>query len=130
VDALDGAPGVLSARYAGEQATDQDRIDYLLAQIKDVPREKRTARFRCVIAIASPGGLVELCSGECPGYITFTPRGDRGFGYDPVFYLPRLDRTMAELPPEVKNQVSHRGQAARQARAVLERRLANHTGSG
>ncbi|MFH1003193.1 MAG: non-canonical purine NTP pyrophosphatase, partial [Chloroflexota bacterium] len=80
VDALDGAPGVLSARYAGEQATDKDRLDYLLAQLKDVPWAKRTARFRCVIAIAPPGGPVELCSGECPGYITFTPRGDRGFG--------------------------------------------------
>ncbi len=121
VDALDGAPGVLSARYAGQQASDSDRVNYLLGQLKDVPWEKRTARFRCVIAITTPAGPVELCSGECPGFITFAPRGDHGFGYDPVFYLPELDKTMAELPLEVKNQVSHRGQAARRAFSLLER---------
>lgn len=121
VDALDGAPGVLSARYAGQQASDSDRVNYLLGQLKDVPWEKRTARFRCVIAITTPAGPVELCSGECPGFITFAPRGDHGFGYDPVFYLPELDKTMAELPMEVKNRVSHRGQAARRAFSLLER---------
>ena len=71
--------------------------DYLLARLEGVPREKRTARFRCVIAIAAPGGEVELCYGECPGVITFAPRGEQGFGYDPIFYLPELDKTMAEL---------------------------------
>jgi len=121
VDALGGEPGPLSARYAGEGASDIERIDYLLARLKDVPGEERTARFRCVIAIATPDGKVELCSGECRGLITLEPRGDHGFGYDPVFYLPELGKTMAELALPLKNQVSHRGQAARNARQVLER---------
>jgi XTP/dITP diphosphohydrolase len=122
VDALGGEPGQLSARYAGEGASDRDRIDYLLARLKGVPWERRTARFRCVIALATPDGEVELCSGECPGFITFEPRGEQGFGYDPIFYLPQLDKTMAELPLEVKNQVSHRGKAARQAIQWLRRK--------
>jgi XTP/dITP diphosphohydrolase len=121
VEALNGEPGVLSARYAGENASDSDRVKYLLAQLKVVPWEERRARFRCVIAIATPEGQVKICSGECHGYITFEPRGERGFGYDPVFYLPELGRTMAELPPEIKNRVSHRGQAARGAFSLLLR---------
>ncbi len=121
VDALGGEPGRLSARYAGEGASDRDRVNYLLSRLKGVPWQKRPARFRCIIAIATPGGEIELCSGECRGFITFEPRGEQGFGYDPVFYLPELDKTMAELPLEIKNQVSHRGQAARKAYQVLER---------
>ena len=122
VDALGGEPGPLSARYAGEGASDSDRINYLLSRLKGVPWQKRSACFRCVIAIATPDGKVELCFGECPGFITFEPKGGQGFGYDPVFYLPQLDRTMAELPLEVKNQVSHRGKAARQAYWWLRRK--------
>jgi len=121
VDALGGEPGRFSARYAGEGASDRDRVSYLLSRLKDVPWQKRSARFRCVIAIATPDGEVEFCSGECRGVITFEPRGEQGFGYDPIFYLPELDKTMAELPLEVKNQVSHRGQAARKVYQVLER---------
>ncbi|MFC1875355.1 XTP/dITP diphosphatase [Chloroflexota bacterium] len=121
VGTLNGEPGVLSARYAGENASNSDRVKYLLAQLKGVPWEERRARFRCVIAIATPEGQVKICSGECHGYITFEPRGERGFGYDPVFYLPELDRTMAELPPEIKNRVSHRGQAVRGAFSLLLR---------
>lgn len=121
VDILDGAPGLFSARYAGEGASDQDRVNYLLAKLEDVPWEQRSARFRCVIAVATPAGRVELCSGECAGLITFEPRGEQGFGYDPIFYLPDLDKTMAELSPETKNQISHRGQAARQVAGVLAR---------
>jgi len=119
VDALGGEPGRLSARYAGENASDKDRVNYLLLRLKDVPWERRSARFRCVIAIATPDGEVEFCSGECQGFITFEPRGEQGFGYDPVFYLPELDKTMAELPLEIKNQVSHRGQAARKVYQLL-----------
>ena len=119
VDALGGEPGWLSARYAGENASDKDRVNYLLLRLKDVPWEKRTARFRCVIAIATPDGEVEFCSGECQGFITFEPRGEQGFGYDPVFYLPELDKTMAELPLEIKNQISHRGQAAQKVYQLL-----------
>jgi len=122
VDALGGEPGPLSARYAGEGASDRDRLNYLLAKLKGVPWERRSARFRCVIAIATPDGEVELCSGECRGVITFEPKGRHGFGYDPVFYLPELGKTMAELPLEIKNQVSHRGQAARQACQWLRRK--------
>jgi len=122
VDALGGEPGPLSARYAGEGASDKDRVDYLLAKLKGVPREKRTARFRCVIAIATPEGKVALCSGECQGLITFGPRGEKGFGYDPVFYFPGLDKTMAELPLDIKNKVSHRGEAAREAVKYLRRK--------
>jgi XTP/dITP diphosphohydrolase len=121
VDALGGEPGRLSARYAGEKASDRDRISYLLAKLEGVPWERRSACFRCVIAIATPDGKVELCSGECHGVITFEPRGEQGFGYDPIFYLPELGKTMAELPLEIKNQVSHRGQAARKVRQVLKR---------
>ncbi len=121
VDALGGEPGQLSARYAGEGASDKDRVNYLLAKLKGVPGSERSARFRCVIAIATPDGEVELCFGECEGFITLEPRGEQGFGYDPVFYLPHLGKTMAELPLEVKNQVSHRGQAASKVYQVLGR---------
>jgi XTP/dITP diphosphohydrolase len=121
VEALGGEPGRLSARYAGEKASDRDRISYLLTKLEGVPWERRSARFRCVIAIATPEGKVELCSGECLGYITLEPRGEGGFGYDPIFYLPELGRTMAELTLEVKNQFSHRGQAARKVPQVLKR---------
>ena len=126
VDALGGEPGRLSARYAGEGASDNDRVDYLLSRLKNIPWQKRTARFRCVIAIAEPDGKAELCSGECRGIIALEPRGKKGFGYDPVFYLPELDKTMAELPLEVKNQVSHRGQAARKVRQLLQKRFLNY----
>ncbi len=119
VDALGGKPGVLSARYAGKNASDADRINYLLFQLKEVPWEKRQARFRCLIAIAIPDSQVELFSGECQGIITFKPKGEGGFGYDPIFYLPQLGKTMAELPLEVKNRVSHRGRAAAKARSLL-----------
>jgi len=119
VDALGGEPGRLSARYAGENATDRDRVNYLLKKLEGVPREKRTARFKCVIALATPEGRVELCKGECEGLITFQPEGERGFGYDPIFYLPELRKTMAELTLEEKNKVSHRARAAWQVPEAL-----------
>jgi XTP/dITP diphosphohydrolase len=122
VDALGGEPGRLSARYAGEGASDRDRVEYLLSRLKDVPEEKRAARFRCVIALAQPDGEVELCQGECKGVIALEPRGEAGFGYDPIFYLPELGKTMAELTLEEKNRVSHRGQAAREAIKLLRRK--------
>jgi XTP/dITP diphosphohydrolase len=122
VDALGGEPGRLSARYAGEGASDRDRVNYLLSRLKDVPEEKRSARFRCVIAIAQPDGKVELCQGECEGVIALEPRGNLGFGYDPIFYLPGLGKTMAELTLEEKNRVSHRGRAAREASKLLRRK--------
>jgi len=122
VDILGGEPGPLSARYAGEGASDNDRVRYLLARLEGTPWGKRTARFRCVIALAAPDGGAELFSGECPGIIALEPRGEEGFGYDPIFYLPEMDKTMAELPLEIKNQLSHRGKAASKVRQALENR--------
>ena len=120
VDALNGEPGVRSARYAGEGATDADRYNYLLSRMENLPWPERTARFRCVIAIAVPGGEVMTCEGECPGIIMLEPKGDNGFGYDPVFYLPDMDRTMAEISREEKNRISHRAQAAAKAKKLLQ----------
>ncbi|MBA7651269.1 dITP/XTP pyrophosphatase [subsurface metagenome] len=120
VDALGGEPGIRSARFAGDEASDEDKVERLLARLKEVPWEKRTARFRCVIAIANPEGGTELCHGECRGLIAFEPKGNNGFGYDPIFYFPELDKTMAELPLETKNQISHRGRAAQEAYRMLE----------
>lgn len=121
VDALGGRPGVLSARYAGPDRTDEERVAALLKELAGVPDERRTARFRAVIAIAEPDGRVETVEGMVEGRIAHEPRGTNGFGYDPVFLLPDRGRTTAELPPQEKHAVSHRGAAARKARAVLER---------
>ena len=119
VDALGGEPGPLSHRYAGDNATDADRVNFLLSKLKDVPERQRTAQFRCVIAIAEPYGRVELCSGICRGVITTVPRGNQGFGYDPIFLVPELGKTMAELTPDEKNLISHRARAAEKARGKL-----------
>ncbi|HEX77653.1 MAG TPA: XTP/dITP diphosphatase [Dehalococcoidia bacterium] len=120
VDALGGEPGVRSARYAGPEASDRELVRHLLDKLKGVPWERRQARFRCVIALAWPEGRVKLFKGECPGMIAFEPKGRFGFGYDPIFYLPELGKTMAELEPGRKNEISHRGRAARAARPFLE----------
>lgn len=119
VDALGGEPGVMSARYAGEEASDRQRIDFLLSKITTVPWEKRTAQFKCAIAICLPDGKSGIFNGECKGYITYKPSGENGFGYDPVFYYPQLEKTMAELPPDIKNTISHRALAAQQAYKML-----------
>lgn len=119
VDALGGRPGVYSARYAGPQASDEERHRRLLAELQAFPPEQWTARFRCVIAIARPDGALLTAEGTVEGHITDRPRGEHGFGYDPIFYLPSHKATMAELPPAEKNRISHRGQAARQAKALL-----------
>jgi XTP/dITP diphosphohydrolase len=121
VDALGGEPGVRSARYAGAVATDEDRYRLLLEKMKNVPPDDRSARFRCVIAVAEPGGGTYTAEGVCEGEIGFGPQGDFGFGYDPVFVLRGRGRTMAELPPEEKNRISHRARAAQAMRPTLER---------
>ena len=123
VDALDGRPGVLSARYAGADRTDQERVQALLEELAGVPDDERTARFRCVIAIADTTGRVELVDGAIEGRIGHEPRGENGFGYDPIFLLPDRGMTTAELPPDEKNAISHRGAAAREALVVLKRML-------
>ena len=123
VDALDGRPGVHSARYAGPDATDEDRRRKLLAEMRDVPPGQRSARFRCTVALALPDGRVWTADGVCEGEIAFEPRGEGGFGYDPLFIVSGDGRTMAEMAPDEKNLISHRGRALRAAmrflRAVL-----------
>jgi XTP/dITP diphosphohydrolase len=120
VEALGGAPGVFSARYApGPSPTDADRRRHLLLQLEGQPRPWR-ARFVCVIAVATPTGALHFAEGTCEGEIIPTERGSHGFGYDPIFWLPELERTMAELLPEEKNRLSHRGRAAAAIRPVLK----------
>ena len=121
VDALGGEPGPLSRRYAGENVSDRERNEYLLGKLRGVPWEKRGGRFRCVIAIATPGGKVETCEGVCEGIIALDSKGEGGFGYDPIFHLPEPGRRMAELTLEEKNRISHRARAAEKARAILQR---------
>jgi XTP/dITP diphosphohydrolase len=121
VDALGGEPGVFSKRYAGEGKSDAERIVFLLDKLRDVPQGKRSARFRCAIAIASSDGKLRETDGTCEGEIIFAPRGTNGFGYDPIFYFPARGVTMAELPSEEKNRVSHRAHAAIHARKILSK---------
>jgi XTP/dITP diphosphohydrolase len=111
VDCLQGKPGVRSARFAGERASDAENNRKLLQLLKDVPLAQRGAFFRCVIAIVDPRGKEAWVKGVCRGVIGETERGSQGFGYDPLFLLPEIGKTLAELPLEVKNRVSHRGRA-------------------
>jgi XTP/dITP diphosphohydrolase len=120
VDALGGRPGLYSHRYA---PTTPERWMKLLGELRDVPWEQRTARFVCVVALALPNGEPILLEGECRGIIGFNAQGTGGFGYDPLFYLPSYGKTMAELPDEVKNRISHRGRAMAKVRDVLEELL-------
>lgn len=113
VDALGGAPGVYSARYGGLH-TDAERIALLLENMKDVPEEARTAQFVCAVTCLLPDGRKIAVQGVCPGVILRAPRGEGGFGYDPVFYLPEFGKTFAELAGEEKNRISHRGRALRE----------------
>jgi XTP/dITP diphosphohydrolase len=120
IDALDGAPGVYSARFAGVDATYEERFDILLTRLRDVPVERRTARFRCVISLAEPSGYLRSVDGTIEGVIADAPRGKNGFGYDPIFLVPALGKTTAEITAEQKNKISHRGRAAQLARELLE----------
>ncbi|MBM4294496.1 MAG: XTP/dITP diphosphatase [Deltaproteobacteria bacterium] len=124
VEALGGRPGVRSARYAadltgGAPPTDRDNWLKLLKEMAGIPWERRGARFVCVAALAWPGGRVHATRGECSGVISFEPQGDQGFGYDPVFWVPEFKRTMAELPPAVKNNISHRARALAALKELL-----------
>jgi len=125
VEALGGAPGVWSARYAGRGAGDVDRYRKLLTALEGIPRVQRAARFRCVVAIAQPDGVVEIAQGVCEGEIGFAPKGNNGFGYDPIFVVAGYGgQTMAELTRDLKNQISHRARAVLAARPILSRLLA------
>jgi XTP/dITP diphosphohydrolase len=120
VDALAGRPGVHTARYGGEEITPAARYQLLLEEMRHVPWQSRTARFRCVIALAAPDGtLLGQAEGVCEGMIALEPAGLGGFGYDPVFYLPERGLTMAQLTPAEKKQISHRGRAIRAIAPLL-----------
>jgi XTP/dITP diphosphohydrolase len=124
IDVLGGAPGVHSARYGGaRRGEDVRRYERVLRQLEGVPPDRRTARFRCVVAVAMPDGRVETADGRVEGVIASAPQGDQGFGYDPIFFIPEFGCTMAQLPPEAKNRISHRARAVQAARPILERLL-------
>src|SRR5579872_3022869 len=119
IDAMGGAPGVYSARFAGKDATYEERFRLILAQLHGLPVAQRTARFRCAIAIAEPSGYCRTVEGTMEGVIAEEPRGEHGFGYDPIFLVPALGKTNAELSAEQKNSISHRGRAAQLAVPLL-----------
>ncbi|MCK5480759.1 MAG: XTP/dITP diphosphatase [Gammaproteobacteria bacterium] len=121
VDALNGEPGIYSARYAGKGASDQANLEKLLTELGDLPEEKRTARFQCLMVYMRHANdpTPIICQGTWEGRILFKPRGENGFGYDPVFYVPTHDCSSAELPADVKNSLSHRGQALRKLLAAF-----------
>ena len=122
VDALDGAPGIYSARYAGDNASDQDNLEKLLKELQGVEEEKRTARFQCLMVYVRHENdpVPIICQGTWEGRILSAPQGNNGFGYDPVFFVPEENCSSAELPAERKNQLSHRGRALRQLLQVLK----------
>jgi XTP/dITP diphosphohydrolase len=120
IDALGGAPGIYSARFAGRETPYEERFRLILARLQDIPSSQRTARFRCAIALAEPSGDTRVVEGTIEGLIADSPRGENGFGYDPIFLVPGTGRTTAEMTPEEKNGISHRGRAAEAARRLLE----------
>ena len=120
IDTLRGAPGVYSARFAGVNTPYEERFRLIFERMQGIPQSQRTAHFRCVISVAEPSGYCRSVEGVMEGVIADAARGAHGFGYDPIFLLPELGKTSAELPPEQKNRISHRGRAARKARELLE----------
>lgn len=119
IDALGGKPGVMSNRFAGPGASDSDKYMLVLNLMQGIPDEHRSARFRAAVAIATPEGEVVVVEGKCEGMIAHEPSGEGGFGYDPIFYIPELGKTMAQLGSDEKNRISHRGHALRAAKKVL-----------
>jgi XTP/dITP diphosphohydrolase len=119
IDALGGVPGIYSARFLGRDTPYSERFRLILAQLQDLPPSQRTARFRCAIALAEPSGYTSVVEGTIEGIIAQEPRGESGFGYDPIFFVPEFGKTTAEMVPEEKNQISHRGRAAEAARRLL-----------
>ncbi|MGM9926608.1 MAG: XTP/dITP diphosphatase [Bacillus sp. (in: firmicutes)] len=119
IDALDGRPGIYSARYAGEEKNDEANMDKVLEELKDVPEEKRTARFYCALAVARPNQETVTFSGTVEGRIATARQGEYGFGYDPIFYVPSLQKMMAQLEPQEKNAISHRANALRNLKEKL-----------
>ena len=113
IDALDGAPGIYSARFCGENSTYEEKFKKIFEMLADVPEEKRTAKFVCAIAVVRPDGSSFTVRGEVEGVLHEEPKGENGFGYDPIFYVPEFGMTTAQMDPEVKNSISHRGRALR-----------------
>jgi XTP/dITP diphosphohydrolase len=129
VDALGGAPGIYSARFAGENATDSDNNQKLMEQLKHVETQSRTAHFLCIIAICTPEGETYTVEGKCEGHIGWELRGEQGFGYDPLFVPDGYEKSFAELGEKVKNKISHRGKALEQAKSVLKNIWAGNNGA-
>jgi XTP/dITP diphosphohydrolase len=125
VDTLGGEPGIYSARYAGESATDEENNAALLTKLKNISQEKRTAFFCCVLVLYRADGRYDYFEGKWNGQIIEERRGNNGFGYDPIFFVPELKKTAAELPAEIKNKVSHRGQAFAKLKKALGGKLNN-----
>lgn len=123
VHALGDKPGIYSARYAGEGATDEMRIKKLLSEMQSIPEDARIARFKCAIALANPKETLFVVEAKCNGVITMKPKGDNGFGYDPVFLFPEHDKTFAEMTSETKNKISHRAKALSLFRIRLKEAL-------
>ncbi len=128
IDVLDGAPGVKSARFSGEKDSDRTLLDHknmakVLKLLEDVPKEERTARFVCHLCLASPEEILIETQGTLEGLINDKPVGENGFGYDPIFFVPHLNKTVAQLSPEEKNAISHRGNAIRKLRPLLDNLL-------
>jgi len=119
VECLKGMPGIYSARYAGERASNRENNQKLLKEMEGIPLSKRGARFKCVMALVSPDGKEAMTEGSCKGRIGMRERGRRGFGYDPLFILPKYGKTMAQLPLKEKNRISHRGKALRRLRKTI-----------
>ena len=130
VDALGGDPGVYSNRFAGTGATDRDKYMRIVKLLADIPEPKRSARFRAAVAIATPAGDIHVVEGKVEGTIAHEPKGEKGFGYDPIFYIPQLGKTMAQLEPWEKNLISHRARALEAAKNVLIQLISNKENPG
>lgn len=123
VDYLDGAPGVYSSRFLGEETPYEIKNDYIIDKLKDAKGDERSARFACAMAMVFPDGDVETCYGTIEGLIGYEQRGTNGFGYDPIVYVPEYEMTTGEMAPELKNSISHRGKALEQMKEVMKRRF-------
>lgn len=125
VDYLDGAPGIYSARFLGEDTSYDVKNNYIIEKLKDVKGKDRSARFVCAMAVAFPDGEVLTCKGTIEGVIAYEQKGKNGFGYDPIVYVPEYEMTTGEMAPELKNSISHRGKALEQMKEILKTRLEN-----
>lgn len=123
VDYLDGAPGVYSSRFLGEDTPYEIKNDYIIEKLKDAKGKERSARFACAMAMVFPNGDVETCYGTIEGLIGYEQKGTNGFGYDPIVYVPEYEMTTGEMTPQLKNSISHRGKALEQMKEVMKRRF-------